>query len=224
MEQPCYKCGETVEQGVPFCPHCAAPQIRVVLAESIPAPRAADAVSQSSATLPASEAASPLHWSQALKPCALAALVASLLMSLGLNPFVAMLSVGFLAVFFYRQRMRGIPVKVAAGVGIGALAGLLWFAASSILEAVIVMVLHKGPELRDAMLAKLQETSSHTADPQLLAMFERLKSPSGLELLMVTGLIFAFLASIVLGGLGGALGSAILGRRNPGSSKSGSSQ
>jgi hypothetical protein len=31
---------------------------------------------------------------------------------------------------------------------------------------------------------------------------------------MVMGLIFALLASIVLGGLGGALGAAILGRRD----------
>jgi hypothetical protein len=46
------------------------------------------------------------------------------------------------------------------------------------------------------------------------AIFERLTSQGGLEFLMLTGLVFAFLASIVLGGLGGALGGAILGRRN----------
>jgi hypothetical protein len=31
---------------------------------------------------------------------------------------------------------------------------------------------------------------------------------------MIVGLVFAFFASIVLGGVGGALGGAILGRRN----------
>ena len=44
-------------------------------------------------------------------------------------------------------------------------------------------------------------------------LFERVKTPSGFEVLMLISLVFAFLASIVLGGLGGALGSAILGRR-----------
>lgn len=219
MEQPCYKCGQTVEEGVPFCPHCSAPQIRVVVAEPVPQPLAfaTATTSQGSEALPASQTvpvlALPMQWSQAVKPCALAALVASLLMYLGLHPFVAMASVGFLAVVFYRQRRPGIMVKAAAGAGLGAMAGLLWFAMSSIVEALVVIFLHKGPELRNALIAKIQEVASQTSDPQVLAMFERAKTQSGLEFLMLAGLVFAFLASIVLGGLGGALGGAILGRR-----------
>jgi hypothetical protein len=141
-----------------------------------------------------------------------AALIASLFMSLGLHPFVAMFSAGFLAVVFYRQRARGIAVKPARGSGIGALAGLLWFAMSSVVETLIVIFLHKGAELRNAILEKLQQLSSQTSDPQVLAMFARLKTPGGLEFLMLSSLVFAFLASIVLAGLGGAVGGAILGR------------
>jgi len=155
-----------------------------------------------------------MQWSQALRPCALAALVASLLMALGLNPFVAMFSVGFLAVVFYRQRRREIVIKAVAGAGLGALGGLLWFAMSSVLEALIVIFLHKGPELRHELIVRIQQATSQTSDPQVLAVFERLKTQGGLEVLMLTGLFFAFLASIVLGGLGGALGGAILGRRD----------
>ncbi len=219
MENPCYKCGQTVEEGIPFCPHCSAPQIRVVIAEPTPPLAfAAATTSPDSAALPASQTipvlAVPMHWSQALRPCALAAVVASLLMYLGLHPFVAMFSVGFLAVVFYRQRRPGIVTKATTGAGIGALAGLLWFAMSSILEALIVIFLHKGPELRSTLLEKLQQLSSQTSDPQVLAMFERFKTPGGLEFLMLTSLFFAFLASLVLAGLGGALGGAILGRRN----------
>ena len=113
MEQPCYKCGQVVEEGVPFCPHCSAPQIRVVLAEPAPSPIfAAVGPSQDTAAFPSAQIvpvlALPMQWAEAFRPCALAALVASLLMSMGLNPFVAMFSVGFLAVVFYRQRRRGI--------------------------------------------------------------------------------------------------------------------
>ncbi len=221
MEQPCYKCGQAVEEGVPFCPHCAAPQIRVVIAEPAPSSAAfgpAAAAAPDAAALPASQTvpvlALPMQWSQALKPCALAALLASLLMTLGLNPFVAMFSVGFLAVVFYRHSRREIAVKASAGAGLGALGGLLWFAMSSILEALMVIVLHKGPELRNELIGKIQQAASQTSDPQALAVFERLKSPGGLEFLMLAGLVLAFLAAIVLGGLGGALGSAILGRRD----------
>jgi hypothetical protein len=220
MEQPCYKCGQTVEEGIAFCPHCGAPQIRVVVAEppTLPLAFAGASGTQDAAPLPATQTvpvlALPMQWSEAFRSCALAALIASLLMSLGLNPFVAMLSVGFLAVFFYRQRRREMAIKPGIGAGLGALAGLLWFAMSSILEALVVILLHKGPELSSKLIQALQQAAAQTNDPQVLSIFERLKSPGGLELLMLTGLIFAFLASIVLGGLGGLLGGMILGRRD----------
>jgi hypothetical protein len=220
MEQSCYKCRQAVEEGTAFCPHCSAPQIRVVIAEPAAplAYAAAGAESQDSTALPASQIvpvlALPMQWSQALRPCALAALVASLLMSLGLNPFVAMFSVGFLAVVFYRQGQRGIMIKTSSGAALGALGGLLWFAMSSIFEALVVIFLHKGPELRNELLAKIQQAASQTSDPQVVGVFERFKSQGGLEFLMLMGLVFAFLASIVLGSLGGALGGAILGRRD----------
>jgi hypothetical protein len=153
-----------------------------------------------------------LRWSAAFRPCALAALVASALMALGLNPFVAMMSAGFLAVLFYRQRWPGSAIKALTGVRLGALSGLLWFAISSILEAVVVLFLHKGPEIRDELVKRINQTAAQTADPQVLAVFDRFRTPGGLELLMIFGLIFAFVASLVLGIIGGALGGNILGR------------
>jgi hypothetical protein len=221
MDQPCYKCGQTVEQGTTFCPHCSAPQIRVVMAEPAMAPAAlADptVTSQGAAVLPASQTvpmlALPMQWSQAVRPCALAALVASLLGSLGLHPVVAMLSAGFLAVILYRQFRLGNSVQALAGARLGALGGLFWFAMTSILQAVAVLVLHKGPELRHELITKIEQAATQTSDPQALAMFDRLRSPGGLEFLMVCALIFAFVAAIILGGIGGALGGTILGRRD----------
>lgn len=217
MEQPCYKCGQTVEEGMPFCPHCAAPQIRVVMAEAASTPQGG-ASGQDAGALPASQTvpvlALPMRWSQSVGSCALAALVASILMLLGLHPFVAMFGVGFLAIVFYRQRRPEIRLKAATGAALGALGGLLWFAMASILGVLIVTFLHKGPELRAALLAKIQEAASQTTDPQMLAMFERFKTPAGFEVLILAALVFAFFSSIVLGGLGGVLGSAILGRRD----------
>jgi hypothetical protein len=216
MENPCYKCGQTVEEGTPFCPHCSAPQIRVVLAE--PAPLALATASPDAAALPASQTvpvlALPMQWSQALRPCALAALVAVLLIFLRLYPFVSMISAGFLAVVFYRQRRPGTMIKAATGARIGALSGLLWFAMLSILGALVVLVLRKGPELRNGIITTFQDAASQTADPNMLALLERAKTPEGFEALILASLVLAFLAAIVLGALGGALGAAILGRRD----------
>jgi hypothetical protein len=220
MDQPCYKCGQPVEQGIPFCPHCSAPQIRVVVADLDPSPAVladAGAPAQGTDALPASQTvpmlALPMQWSHAIGPSALAALVAALLMALGLNPFVAMFTVGFLAVVFYRQRQPETAIKATAGAALGALGGLLWFAVSSVLEALVVVFLHKGPEIRDELLKRIQQAASQTNDPKVLEVFDRLKTPGGLELLMVLGLVFAFFAAIVLAGLGGVLGGAIFNRR-----------
>jgi hypothetical protein len=221
MEQPCYKCGHVIDEGRPFCPHCSAPQIRVVISEAAPAAASgvqAVAIPQAPADLRASDTvpvlAIPMHWSQAIRPCALAALVASLLMTLGLNPFVAMLVVGFLSVVFYRQGRPGVSITAAAGLRLGALSGLLWFAVSSIFEAILVLALHKGPEIRQLMISMLDQAAARTTDPQALSIFARAKTPEGFEFLMIFGLIFGFLAAIVLAGIGGALGGTILGRKN----------
>src|SRR5437660_12730883 len=106
MEKSCYKCGQVMEEGRPFCPHCSAPQITVMLSEPVPAAATmpdAGGLPMESSTLPASQTvpvlAVPMQWSQALKPCAIADYVASLRLFLGLNHFVAMLRLGFFAVF-----------------------------------------------------------------------------------------------------------------------------
>jgi len=219
MEQPCYKCGQPVEEGIAFCPHCAAPQIRVILPDPTPAlALAADSAEAGATTLPASHTvpvlAVPMHWSDALRPCALAALIATVLMLLGLNPFVAMVSVGFLAVVFYRQRRPEVRVTATQGAGLGVLGGLLWFALSSILGALVVLFMHQGGEIRTQLIQKIQQAAAQTQDVQVKAMFDRLQSPDGLEFLIVLGLVLAFLSCIVLGGFGGALGGVVLGRRN----------
>jgi hypothetical protein len=219
MEQPCYKCRQGVEEGVTFCPHCAAPQIRVMVAEPSPAAvPAAEAGLAAASVLPASQTvpvlAIPMQWSQALKPCALAALVSSILLSLGLNPFVAMLCVGFLAVVFHRQGRQGIAIRPGTGARLGAIGGLLWFAMSSILEALVVLFLHKGAEVRQNLLQVIDQAASRTNDQEVLAWFSRLKTPQGLEVLMIVGLATVLVAAVVLGTLGGALAGTIFGRKN----------
>ncbi len=180
----------------------------------------ADVTSIPSTTHPVASAlpvvALSVGWSDAVKPCALAALVACGLMSLGLNPFVAMVSVGFLAVVFYRQRRPAIAITPFAGARLGALSGLLWFAMSSILGAVVILVMNKGPEIQKALIEVIQQAISRTSDPQAVAMLERFKSPEGLQFLMVFGIVSSLIAAIVLACLGGALGGTIFGRRNKG--------
>ncbi len=200
---------------MPFCPHCSAPQIRVIMAEPpVQALLATEPSSVIADSPPAAAVVLPVAWSAAFRPCMLAAVIAAILMYSGLYPLISMISVGFLAVLFYRQRWPGSAIKTAVGVRLGALAGLLWFTISAAIGTTVVFLLHKGPEIRGWILQRIDQAKSGTADPQTLAMLERFKTPDGLEVLMIFMLVFFFIASIGFGVVGGALGASLLGRKN----------
>jgi hypothetical protein len=156
----------------------------------------------------------PTAWSAAFRPCILAAVIASILMYSGLYPLIAMISVGFLAVVFYRQRWPGSGIKPAAGVRLGALSGLFVFAISAIVGTVYIFLLHQGPAIRVWLLQRIDQAKAGTADPQTLAMLERFKTPDGLEILLFLLLVFFLLSSILFGVLGGVIGAKLLGRYN----------
>ncbi len=220
MDHPCYKCAQLVEDGVPFCAHCGAPQIRVALPDPPPAtvPSAAEAATQGNPVLPGSPNAPlaylPTRWVGTLQPCALAALISVLLIALGLNPFVAMLGAGILAVIFSRRRSPEMVIKAGTGARLGAISGLFCFGMSAALEAIVVAVFHKGPEVRNAMLQVIQQAAAKSNDPQVTAALDYFKSPQGLAVMLLFALVSAFFASIILGSIGGALGGAFLGRRD----------
>ena len=220
MEQSCYKCGQTVEEGVRFCPHCAAPQIRVLIAEPPPLPLAfAGATPQDSTVLPASQTVPVLallmQWSQALKPCAVAAVIASVTMVLKLiAPLIALVGSGFLAIALYRRNNPGIILNARTGARLGALCGLCCSAITAVLGALRVTVLHEGGAIRKFLLDMIQQSALRFPDPQHQADLEILRSSTGLVAMMIFILIVGFVIFLILGTLGGALGGAVLGRRD----------
>jgi hypothetical protein len=217
MDHPCYKCGHSIEDGKPFCSQCGAPQIRVALPEpdaELPFPPVLG--NEAKLSYPDTPAtALPSLQSHAIRPCALAAGVAVVLMFLGLNPFVAALGAGSLAVSFSRRRVLGTAIRAAAGARLGALGGLLLFGFTTILETVAVAVLHKGAEIRGEMMDKVQQAAARYPGPEVQPFLDFVKTPDGFAFMMVASVFFGLLAFIVLGGIGGALAAALLGRRDP---------
>jgi hypothetical protein len=221
MEQPCYKCGQLVEEGRVFCPHCMAPQIRVVVAEPV---TTAFPASQLSATtpdqvdLPATETlpvlALPLGWSQALKPSALAALVVLVLMLLGLSPLVAMPIVGFLAVIFSRQGRPDFAIKTGAAMRLGAFSGLFCFGMITLLTSLAAAVPELRTKLHEGVLRNAERwAAARPNDLQIQAAIEQLKTPEGFMAVLIVGGIMLFVLSIVLGALGGFIGASVNRRR-----------
>ncbi len=219
MDQPCYKCGQLVVEGRPFCPHCLAPQIRVLVAEPVAAPAAlVHTINSAEDGLPASETvpvlAVSMGWSQAVKPALLAAAVGVVLMALRLYPFVAMLVMGFLAVLLYQQSRPGAPLKTAIGIRLGALSGLFASGFMTLLMVLGTLI----PDVRDKLHEKTieyfqQAAATQPDNPQIRALLEQLKTPEGYMAIMIALGVLLLALSIVLGSVGGALGATILGRR-----------
>jgi len=216
MEQPCYKCGQEVDEGRVFCPHCKAPQIRVVLAGPAAAIPATSPVQQGELT--ASETvpviAVPMRWNQAAQPCAVAAFIAALGMVLRLIvPVIAAIGAGFLAVALYRRRNPEIAVHARAGARLGAISGFFCAGITAILGTLRVAILHEGGKIRAFLLDTVQQ-AGRNPDPDLQASLDFFRSPTGLALMLVFLFILVLIVLILLGMLGGALGGAGLGRRD----------
>jgi hypothetical protein len=168
--------------------------------------------SDSTAILPVDSALQG-PWSGNLKSCALAAAAAVVLSFLGLNPFVAAFGAGWLAVAVSRRRIPG-RLKPSFGARIGALGGLLLFGMSTIFEALAVILLHKEGQLRGEMLSKIQQAASRYPGPEVQPFLDFVKTPEGFAFMMAGSVIFALVAFILLGSLGGAASAALLGRRD----------
>jgi hypothetical protein len=217
MEQPCYKCGQVVEQGIPFCPHCSAPQIRVVVAEPAPALAAAadgGPVTQSPASQTVPVLALPMRWSQALRPCVLAAVIAFPIGLLSQSFIIAMLAAGFLAVIFNGRR-SGIPLRASEAAKLGALAGVFCSGILLLLIACAVTVPDARSKMQDQYVQSAQKVAAwFPSDPDIQASIDQLKTSQGFAKALIWASVFLFFFSIPLAGLGGILGRAVLGLRD----------
>jgi hypothetical protein len=220
MDHPCHKCGHSVEDGKAFCSQCGAPQIRVAISDAPaePAPAGDRAVPSlprevEPGSLGVLASVQPARWSNAVRPCALAAAVAAVPMFFGLNPFAAALGTGFLAVAFSR-RGPGTVIRAGAGARLGALGGLLLFGVLTVIQTLAVALLHKGAEMRGEMMDKVQQAAARYPGPEVQPFLDFVKSPGGFAFMMVASVIFGLVAFVVLGGCGGALGAALFGRRD----------
>ena len=212
MEHACDKCGHAVEDGIAFCSHCRAPQIRVAVAEQESQPSAVAERAFPTGTSTAGPAAGQtdpsqtIYWAQGLPAAALAGVVAGVgMMFVGLFG-LWMLAGGFLSVLFYRGRTHGAVLFPRAGARLGALSGLLGF-------SIFAFVTVPTGLFRTMMVEMIRKYSARSPDPQMHALTEgwldSLKTPEGVAAWLVGLLLFLIVAAAV----GGALGGMLVGRR-----------
>lgn len=217
-----------MEDGVPFCQNCGAPQIRV--AATVPAaPPASESLppgtpeNMQPPAQPVPLPALPPHaldWHVGLAAAAVggvAAGVASVIPVISIGCCLWMLGGGALAVSFYRRRRPFSEVTAGMGARLGAVAGVLGFFIFASLTAmrlfVEVVLLHLGPRIREEMRQIMEQSAARNPDPQVQAMVQWMTSPQGFATMVTVGMVMFFLAFVIFSSAGGALGASLFGKR-----------
>jgi hypothetical protein len=218
VEQSCYKCGAAVEEGVAFCPHCNAPQIRVIGTEPVASAAARDSPSVVLSNLdpdPRVPLTTSIQWPRALPAAALSGLVAALLMLTPLGAFgLGMLAAGILCVFLYRRVDPFLNLTPWTGARLGAASGAMGFAILMTIFAIGVAAFNAGGEIHQKMLDAIQQAAARSSDPQAQQAVEFFKTAPGLTLFMILGSILLCIMFVLFSGLGGALGAVLLRRKD----------
>lgn len=222
-----------IEEGVPFCPKCGAPQIRVAVEEgnepaTPPMPPGTPGQVQPPATpvypSPTGWGTVPpppldprrIQWRVALPYAIVIGLLGGgLTILLGRFPFFFLLSMmlaGAVMVRFYRRR-TGATVTPGSGAKLGAFTGLFSFLLDSIM--IVAMFTLERATVQDNM-RKALEISGRNADPQSLQMMrnlvDRLNTPEGLATFCVIVILFFFGFTMFFTAVGGMIGAALFGK------------
>ena len=214
MDHPCRNCGAPIEDGIPFCRQCNAPQIRVANVQTIET--GSPLLSDEGLSIPPPPRplqSSKIPWSSVF-PAALVGL--GLLMALGrtLSPpaamGLAMLAAGVIAVGLCYRRNPGVILSPATGAKLGALSGLMAFGILAILSGASMAVLHSRGELQSTLIEVLDQAAARTSDPEALAMIQQFKNPHGLALVMIGSMLGALLLFVAISSIGGAITAVLL--------------
>ena len=228
MEHSCYKCQATVEEGVPFCPHCGAPQIRVAAPEPDTAsasPLPDQPLSPPAADNPLwgpprslSQPTESIHWNQVWQGALLAGVGAALLSSL---PFLAFGSIlwlflaGVMTVSMYRRRVPAAVIRPGTGMRIGALAGVFAFIITAIMSTVLFTT--EGEQLRKLMQDQMRASMEKASDPRSAEVMQqfinKLGTPEGLATIFLWVLVVIAVVFVLFAAVGGALGASFSSRR-----------
>jgi hypothetical protein len=205
-----------MEEGIAFCPQCNAPQIRVAVQEmAVPPPVAEDHPQADSAPYPNDAQSTSIDWPQAFSAVAWAGLIAALALMIPLGGFIlATLAAGALSVLLYRRRRPNTNFTAGMGARLGALSGVMGFGIAAVLLAVSTLLFHTGGELRGLLLDALQQQAARNPTPEAQQVVQFFKTPQGLAVILVAGLVMMFIAVLIFSSIGGALGASLLRRKH----------
>jgi hypothetical protein len=224
VEHPCYKCQTSIDETLPFCPHCGAPQIRVSSPDEEtgqPNPLTSDSPQVPG---PATWAHAPAYhpqavqWDAAWKGAVLSGLFAAVLSAtpvISLGCCLWLLGAGALSVFFYQRRVPAALVTPGMGMRIGAVSGVVGFVASTFW--LVFQFARNSQEFRSALQEQMEKSIGSNPDPRaqdiMRQFMNNLNTPQGLATFFVLLLVIIAIAFVVFSAAGGAIGAAMFAKR-----------
>jgi len=229
VDHLCYKCQTSIDETLPFCPHCGAPQIRVASPEeeaSQTSPQFSSDRSPQLVTPSTWPSGAPsnipqptaIQWELAWKGALLSGLGAAVLTAmpvLGLGCCLWLLGAGALAVWLYQRRVPGTFVTPGMGIRIGAVSGAIGYVATTIWT--VLRFASNSQEFRTAMQEQLDKSLAANPDPRAQEIMRQfmgnLNTPQGLATFFVLILAIMGVVFVIFSAAGGALGASMLPRR-----------
>jgi len=221
-----------VEEGIAFCPHCGAPQIRVSFPEATSQPGPELPTGQVIApppgnagggwqqpTYPTHQSA-PIHWDLALKGALLTGIGAGLLSAVpivSLGCCLWILGAGALSAFLYQKRTPLTAVTPGMGMRIGALTGVFGFLVNAVVTTLTFVVFRSNNDFRQTMQEQMNKQMAASPDPRAQQMMQQfmdwMNTPAGLATFLVIILVVLAVVFVLFSAAGGALGISMFGRR-----------
>jgi hypothetical protein len=215
MERPCYRCETPVDENIPFCPSCGAPQIRVTVPEAVqPAnvPATAPLEPGTPASIP--PPAIPMHfappgkiqWGRFLRVALPLALLSGGI-AVPLFPLGFLLLIGTVVFSIRRYRLlHGSLITGSIGARLGAVVGFFAYLPFAILLVVELLL----PAGRQILLQQVQQKAVQDARYQELMQW--IGTPQGFTVLIIFMLIMFLALFLIMATVTGML-TATLGKR-----------
>lgn len=220
MEQVCHRCGTALNGSDPFCPHCAAPQLRYEAAEE-----SAPFADTTPAQRLTARHLDGISWRDAILAAALIALPAGLLSSLIGFEALWVIGGGMAVIALYRRRTGSLP---SSGMGwrIGGVLGLFSAVVAATIDGVRLLmqryVFHQGAildqQFRDAIEMNAKTVGalfagSNANMASALADSQRFwLSPEGAAAMVLGNTAGLLVSMLLFAAAGGALGARLTHR------------
>ncbi|MBV8477904.1 MAG: hypothetical protein JO266_21810 [Acidobacteria bacterium] len=151
-------------------------------------------------------------WPEARRTTVMGGLVEAVFALVGLW-FIGIPAGAFFCVAFYKRRTVAKNLNSALGARLGLISGALGFVIFALLGSLEMLLWHTAGGLRQEVMRQLEQAAAQYPGQAQQAL-EYLKSAQGWGLIVALSTIFILLAFLLLSTLGGAVGGALLGKKN----------